>query len=34
MKVFISQPMQGLTDEEILKTHEETIQYGIPTIYF
>lgn len=27
MKVFISQAMRGLTDEEILKTREEAIQY-------
>ena len=25
MKVFISQPMKGLTDEEILKVREEAI---------
>lgn len=28
MKVFISQPMQGLTDEEILKAREEAIVYA------
>lgn len=27
MKVFISQAMRGLTDEEILKTREEAIRY-------
>ena len=27
MKVFISQPMTGLTDEEILKVRNETITY-------
>lgn len=27
MKVFISQAMRGLTDEEILKTREEAIWY-------
>lgn len=28
MKVFISQTMRGLTDEEILKTREEAIRYA------
>ena len=28
MKVFISQPMQGLTDEEILQTRERAIAYA------
>lgn len=28
MKVFISQPMQGLTDKEILKAREEAIKYA------
>ena len=27
MKVFISQPMTGLTNEEILKVRNETITY-------
>lgn len=27
MKVFISQPMNGLTDEEVLKYREEAINY-------
>lgn len=28
MKVFISQVMRGLTDEEILKTREEAIEFA------
>lgn len=28
MKVFISQTMRGLTDEEILKTREEAIRFS------
>ena len=28
MKVFISQAMRGLTDEEILKTREEAIKFA------
>lgn len=28
MRVFISQKMNGLTDEEILKTREEAIRYA------
>lgn len=32
MKVFISQAMRGLTDEEILKTREEAIEFAKTTI--
>lgn len=32
MKVFISQVMRGLTDEEILKTREEAIKFAKTTI--
>ena len=32
MKVFISQMMGGLTDEEILKTREEAIEFAKTTI--
>lgn len=32
MKVFISQAMRGLTDEEILKTREEAIKFAKTTI--
>lgn len=32
MKVFISQVMRGLTDEEILKTREEAIEFAKTTI--
>lgn len=32
MKVFISQAMRGLTDEEILKTREEAIRYAKSSI--
>ena len=32
MKVFISQVMRGLTDEEILKTREEAIKFAKATI--
>lgn len=32
MKVFISQAMRGLTDEEILKAREEAIEYANSTI--
>ena len=32
MKVFISQMMRGLTDEEILKTREEAIEFAKTTI--
>lgn len=28
MRVFISQKMNGLTEEEILKTREEAIRYA------
>ena len=32
MKVFISQAMRGLTDDEILKTREEAIKFAKTTI--
>lgn len=32
MKVFISQSMRGLSDEEILKAREEAIEYAKSTI--
>lgn len=33
MRVMLSQPMAGKTDEEIVNTREKPVEYGLDIIY-